>query len=110
METYQRYIQKRILTLMHNVYYMNIPQHLQKLFTRTERTGRRKQNFNVVRCKTEKGRIDFLTDLRYRGPIAWNQLDNDTMAIVEKIGLGPFIRNKISRYLHNTTSIKPVFH
>jgi hypothetical protein len=67
---------KRILTLMQDVYYA-----LQNLFTRTARVGRRKQNFNVVRCKTEKGR----TSLRYRGPIAWNQLDNDTKAIVNKI-------------------------
>jgi hypothetical protein len=66
---------KRILTtLMHDVYYMNVPQDLQNLFTRTARVGRRKQNLNVVRCKTEKGR----TSLRYRGPIAWNQLDNNT--------------------------------
>jgi hypothetical protein len=46
---------------MHDVYYMNVPQDLQNLFTRTARVGRRKQNFNVVRCKTEKGR----TFLRY---------------------------------------------
>jgi hypothetical protein len=52
---------KRILTLMHDVYYMNVPQDLQNLFTRTARVGRRKQNFNVLRCKTEKGR----TSLRY---------------------------------------------
>ena len=57
---------KRILTLMHDVYYMKAPQDLQNIFTRTERTGRRKQNFNVARCRTEKGR----TSLRYRGPIA----------------------------------------
>jgi hypothetical protein len=80
---------KRILTLMHDVYYMTVPQDLQNLFTRTARVGRRKQNFNVVRCKTEKGR----TSLRYRGPIAWNQLDNDTKAIANKIAFKTKIRN-----------------
>jgi hypothetical protein len=79
----------RILTLMHDVYYMTVPQDLQNLFTRTARVGRRKQNFNVVRRKTEKRR----TSLRYRGPIAWNQLDNDTKAIVNKIAFKTKIRN-----------------
>ncbi len=74
---------------MHDVYYMKAPQDLQNIFTRTERTGRRKQNFNVARCRTEKGR----TSLRYRGPIAWNQLDNDTKAIDNKTRFKAKLRN-----------------
>jgi hypothetical protein len=50
-----------------------------------ERTGRRKQTFDVVRCKTEKGKG--WTSLWYRGPIALIQLDNDTKAIVIRTDL-----------------------
>ena len=59
---------------------MNVPKDLQNLFERNERIGRRKQSFNIVRCKTEKGR----TSLRYRGPLAWNQLHKDIQKISNK--------------------------
>ena len=72
---------RRILTLMHDIYYMKAPQELQELFTkRTGRTGRGNLNFDVVRCKTEIGR----TSLRYRGPIAWNQLSEDDKKITNR--------------------------
>ena len=65
---------RRILTLMHDIYYMKAPQKLQELFTKcTGTTGRGNLNFDVFRCKTEIGQ----TSLRYRGPIAWNQISED---------------------------------
>ena len=54
--------------------------NVQNLFERNERIGRRKQSFNIIRCKTEKGR----TSLRYRGPIAWNQFHKDIQKISNK--------------------------
>ena len=61
---------RRILTLMHDIYYMKAPQELQELFTnRTGRTARGNLYFDVVRCKTEIGLI------------AWNQLIEDDKKI-----------------------------
>ena len=66
---------------MHDIYYMKALQELQELFTkRTGRTGRGNLNFDVVRCKTEIRR----TSLRYRGPIAWNQLSEDDKKITNR--------------------------
>ena len=75
------YYKKRILTLMHDVYYDKAPQDLQNLFAkRKARSGRRNLNFDIVRCRTEKGR----TSLRCRGPIIWNQLPEDIKIIISK--------------------------
>ena len=83
---------RRILSFMHDIYYMNVPKDLQNLFERNERIGRRKQSFNIVKCKIEKER----TSLRYRGLIAWDQLHKD----IQKISNKTKFRIKVNDYVN----------
>ena len=62
---------KRVATLMHDIYYEKAPTDLLNLFEKQSQTRtRQKHCFEIFRPRSEIGQ----TALRYRGPIAWNAL------------------------------------
>ena len=61
--------------LMHDIFHAKVPVDLAKSFARSKSTRTRKQHcFEIARPQTEIGR----TSLRYRGPLSWNALPNQT--------------------------------
>lgn len=65
---------KRVATLMHDIYHEKAPADLLNLFEKQSQTRtRQKHCFEIFRPKTEIGR----TPLRYRGPITWNALPTE---------------------------------
>ena len=67
---------KRILSVMHQIYYDNTQSDIKNLFVKKEQNSydtQKKFQFEVQRYKSETGR----NSLRYRGPLIWNSVSNE---------------------------------
>ena len=62
---------RRILLKMHQVFTGSAPRQILDLFSKSTRSTRFSNQFNIIRVKTELGR----SSLQYRGPNIWNFLN-----------------------------------
>ena len=90
---------RRILSVMHQIYYDNIQSHIKNLFLKREQNGYdtwKTLQFEVQRYKSETGR----NSLRYRGPLIWNSLSNE----LNKLQNMPTFKSNLKKELNYITS------